>query len=93
MTIDKFDPNLVLVNINKLKPYRFVEDHTRQIILAKPSDFLPMPKKINWKTILITCSLSHFDKLFTKEPVKLHTGGLIVDNLIEKKTNSNLSNQ
>jgi len=22
MTIDKFDPNLVLVNINKLKPYR-----------------------------------------------------------------------
>jgi hypothetical protein len=23
MAIDKFDPNLVLININKLKPYRF----------------------------------------------------------------------
>jgi hypothetical protein len=28
MTIDKFDPNPILVNINKLKPYRFVEDQT-----------------------------------------------------------------
>lgn len=28
MTIDKFDPNPILVNINKLKPYRFVEDRT-----------------------------------------------------------------
>jgi hypothetical protein len=28
MTIDKFDPNPILVNINKLKPYRFVEDDT-----------------------------------------------------------------
>lgn len=27
-TIDKFDPNPILVNINKLKPYRFVEDQT-----------------------------------------------------------------
>jgi hypothetical protein len=35
MTIDKFDPNLVLVNINKLKPYRFIEDQTFQ-----PNDFL-----------------------------------------------------
>jgi hypothetical protein len=25
MTIDKFDPNQILININKLKPYRFVE--------------------------------------------------------------------
>ncbi len=41
MTIDKFDPNLVMANINKLKNYRFVEDHTLQIVLAKPSDFLP----------------------------------------------------
>jgi hypothetical protein len=39
VTIDKFDPNLKLVNINKLKPYRFVEDHTLQLVLA--SDLLP----------------------------------------------------
>ncbi len=28
VTIDKFDPNLVLININKLKPYKFIEDKT-----------------------------------------------------------------
>jgi hypothetical protein len=36
--IDKFDPNLVLVNINKLKPYMFIEGRTLQLVLAKPSD-------------------------------------------------------
>jgi len=41
VTIDKIDPNPILVNINKLKPYRFVEDYTLQPILAKPSDLLP----------------------------------------------------
>jgi len=40
MIIDKFDPNPILVNINKLKPYRFAKDHTFQPILTKPSDFL-----------------------------------------------------
>jgi hypothetical protein len=40
VTIDKFDPNLILININKLKPYRFIEDQTLQPILAKPNDFL-----------------------------------------------------
>ncbi len=40
MTIDKFDHNLVLVNINKLKPYIFVEDHTLQPILIESNDFL-----------------------------------------------------
>ncbi len=39
VTIDKFDHNLVLININKLKPYRFVEDQTLQRILIKPSFF------------------------------------------------------
>jgi len=28
VTIEKFGHNPILVNINKLKPYRFVEDHT-----------------------------------------------------------------
>jgi len=39
MTIDKFDPNPILVSINKLKPYRFAEDHTFQPILIKPIIF------------------------------------------------------
>jgi hypothetical protein len=38
VTIDQFDPNLVLVNINKLKPYRFIEDRTLQHVFVKPSD-------------------------------------------------------
>ncbi len=33
--IDKFDHNPVVVNINKLKPYKFIEDHTFQPILIK----------------------------------------------------------
>jgi hypothetical protein len=37
---DKFDPNPILININKLKPYRFVEDQNFQHVLVKPSDFL-----------------------------------------------------
>jgi hypothetical protein len=40
VTIDKFIHNLVLANINELKPYRFAEDHTLQLVLTKPSDFL-----------------------------------------------------
>jgi hypothetical protein len=35
ITIDKFDPNLVLVNINKSKPYIFIENKTLQPILVK----------------------------------------------------------
>jgi hypothetical protein len=55
MTINKFDPNPILVHI-KLKPYRFVEDHTFQPILVKPSDFLSNePMEAN-----------HFDNLFIK---------------------------
>jgi hypothetical protein len=41
MIIDKFDLNPILVNINKLKPYRFVKENTFQPILVKPSDMLP----------------------------------------------------
>ncbi len=40
VTIDKLDPYLVLVNINKLKPYMFNEDKTLQLVLIKPSDIL-----------------------------------------------------
>ncbi len=40
ITIDKFDPNPILVNIKKLKPYMFIEDKTLQPILANPSDLV-----------------------------------------------------
>jgi hypothetical protein len=42
MTMDKFDPNPVLINSNKLKPYRFVKDHTFQLVLVKSNDLLPI---------------------------------------------------
>jgi hypothetical protein len=38
VTIDKFDPNPVPVNINKLKPYMFIEGRTLQLVLVKLSD-------------------------------------------------------
>ncbi len=38
VTINKFDPNPILVNINKLKPCKFIEDRTLQPVLTKPSD-------------------------------------------------------
>jgi hypothetical protein len=37
---DGLDPNLVLVNINKLKSYRFIEDRTLQPVLVEPSDLV-----------------------------------------------------
>ncbi len=40
VTIDKLDPNLVLVNINKLKPYKFIENRALQHVLVKPSDLV-----------------------------------------------------
>jgi len=38
--MDKFDLNPILININKLKPYRFLKDQTFQPILVKLSGFL-----------------------------------------------------
>jgi len=38
VTIDKFDPSLVLVNINKLKTYYFINDNTLQLILVNLSE-------------------------------------------------------
>jgi hypothetical protein len=40
VTIDKFDPNPVLVNINELKPYKFIENKTLQPILIKLNDLI-----------------------------------------------------
>jgi hypothetical protein len=40
VTIDKFDPNPILVNINKLKPYIFIENRILQHVLANLSDLV-----------------------------------------------------
>jgi hypothetical protein len=37
MIIDKFDPNPILVNI---KNYKFVENHTLQLVITKTNNFL-----------------------------------------------------
>jgi len=61
MTIDNFDRNPILVNINKLKPYRFVEDHTFKLVLVNPSDCF----------IKGTNGGTHFDNLFIKQPIEV----------------------
>ncbi len=73
VTIDKFDPNPILVNINKLKPYTFLKDHTFQPILVKPNVLLlEEPVETN-----------HYGNLFTKESVETnHFGNLFVEDLI-----------
>jgi len=40
VTIDKFDPNPVIVNINKLKAHMFIENITLQHVLVNLSDLI-----------------------------------------------------
>jgi hypothetical protein len=54
MIIDKFYLNQEPVNNNKLKPYRFAEDHTFQPIIVKHCDFLLEEQM----------EITHFDNLF-----------------------------
>jgi hypothetical protein len=61
LTINKFDLNLILININKYKPYRFAKDNKFQPVLTKPSDFLSK----EW------IEATHFDNLFIKQPINL----------------------
>lgn len=73
VTIDKFNPSLLLVDINKLKLYWFVEDSTLQRIFVKPNDLLP-------KELLET---NKFCNLFTKEIVEMNTNDLLMKELVE----------
>ncbi len=57
VTIDKFYFNLVLVNINKLKLYRFVEDQTLQSNLIKFNNLL-LKKSID---------INNYGNMFIKE--------------------------
>jgi hypothetical protein len=61
MTIDKFDLNPILVNINKLKPYGFAKDHIFQLVLTKLSGFLSKEPM----------EATHFDSLFIKQPIEV----------------------
>jgi hypothetical protein len=45
ITIDQFDLNPILVNINKLKPCRYVSDNVLNLVLVQPSDLEPLEKK------------------------------------------------
>jgi hypothetical protein len=38
--VDKFYPNSVFVNINKLKPYKIIEDRTLQLVLTRLSGLI-----------------------------------------------------
>jgi hypothetical protein len=40
VTNDKFDLNPMLININKLKPYRFIKDKTLEVVLVKPTNLV-----------------------------------------------------
>jgi hypothetical protein len=83
MTIDKFDLNIVLVNINKLKPYRFVKDQTFQLILVKLSDLLLEELiEIGQSSNLFIDKLvetNHFGNLLIKDRVKSHNEGIIIN--------------
>ncbi len=81
MTIDKFDHNPVLVNINKLKPYIFVEDHTFRHVLAKPNDCL-LTKLVE---------TTHSNNLFIKQPFETtHFGNLFIKESVETNHYGNL---
>jgi hypothetical protein len=83
MNIDKFYPNPILININKLKPYKFVEDHIFQHVMVKPNDSLP-------KELVET---NYYGDLFIKKPIESHTKNMGVNKPVEKRINYNLSNQ
>ncbi len=81
MTIDKFDPNLVLVNINKLKLYRCVKDHIFQPVIAKLNDLLSKE----------SVETNHYNNMFTKELIEVnHFNDLFIEGLVETNHYGNL---
>jgi hypothetical protein len=81
VTINKFDLHPILVNINKLKPYRFTKDHKFQPILTKLNDFLL--EKLEEAT--------HFDDLFTKQSVEVtHSNNMFHEEPVGMNRFSNL---
>jgi hypothetical protein len=74
-----------------------VEDHTLQHVLIKPNDLLlEEPIEINpFNDVFIKepTKMAQFSNIFTKESVELHTKNMITNNLVEKGTSCNMSNQ
>jgi hypothetical protein len=60
VTIDKFDPNPIPINISKLKPCKFVKDHTFQPLLAK----------INYLLLKEPVEIDQSGNMFTKNQLK-----------------------
>jgi len=88
VNIDKFDPNPILVNTNKLKPYRFIEDQTFQLVLTKPIDFLSKEleevKYFDNMSNQQQVEETYFDNLSKEEPVEtIHFGILFVKEPIQ----------
>ncbi len=80
----------MLVNINKLKPYKFIEDRTLQPILAKPND-LVTDEPIQTKELeplhvepvefeLVNNALTHNSIKRTYVPIHYYHDVLIQDN-------------
>lgn len=88
MTIDKLDLNLVLVNLNKLKPYRFVKDQTFQLILIKLSDLLLEELiEIGQSNNLFIDKLvetNHFGNLLIKDRVKSHNESITINKHVKR---------
>jgi hypothetical protein len=97
VTIDKFDPNPLIVNINKLKPYRFIKDQTLQPIIVKPSDLLlKKPIEIGQSNnffIKKPDETNHSSNLFIKDSIKSHNEGITINKRVEKKTSCDMSKQ
>jgi hypothetical protein len=72
--INKLGFNPILININKLKPYWFIEENTLQPILFKTNDLLPA------KLVETNRSYNIFDE-------KLVINDLLVNKLVETKKN------
>ncbi len=86
--MDKFDPNPVPININKLKPYRFIKDQTLQPILVKLSDFLSKePVEVKYFDNLSNqqqVEEIYFDNFSKEEPVEtIHPSNLFVKEPIQ----------
>jgi hypothetical protein len=81
VTIDKFDPNLILVNNSKLKLYIYMEGHTLQPIIAKHNDYL-LEKPLE---------TTHFHNLFIKQPFEtIHFCNMFIKEPVETNHFANL---
>jgi BarA-like signal transduction histidine kinase len=53
-----------------LKPYRFIEDQTLQLVLVKPNDFLSKePMEVKYSNNLQHVEETHFDNMSDDELV------------------------